>query len=123
MKPSRWILVAALAAAPAAFAQTSSGQHSIGQQADRTFDRAEDATRRTVNPPPGEPTIGERAERGFDRAEDATRRTVNPPPGEPSIGQKADGLFDRMERGIGNMVDRSRSADDPNRMGNTPAQR
>jgi len=115
MKPSSLLVAAALVFAPAAYAQT------VGQQADRAFDKAEDATQRAVNPPPGEPTIGQKAERGFDRAEDATRRTVNPPPGEPTIGQKADGLFDRMERGIGRMFGRSQDASDPNRMGNAPA--
>ncbi len=115
------VIAAALLAAAPAFAQTSGP--TIGQQADRTFDRAEDATRRTVNPPPGEPTIGQKAEGVFDRAEDATRRTVNPPPGERSIGQKADGLFDRMENAIGRGVDRVRDPNDLNRMGNAPANR
>jgi hypothetical protein len=120
------VLAAALALAPAAFAQnTTSSAPTIGQQADRTFDRAEDATQRAVNPPPGQPTIGQRADRTFDRAEDATSRTVNPPPGEPSLGQKADKLFDRMEDGTGRMVDRARNATAPRddaRMGNAPAQ-
>lgn len=107
MKTRFMLAAAALVLAPAAFAQ------SIGQQADRTFDRAEDATSRAVNPPPGQPTIGQRADRTFDRAEDATRRTVNPPPGEKSLGQKADGLFDRMEDGTGRMVDRARNATTP----------
>lgn len=116
------LLAAALALGSAACAQTSSGE-SVGQQADRTFDRAESATSRAVNRPPGEPTIGEKADRTFDRAENATSRAVNPPPGEPSIGQKADRLFDRMEGGVGRTVDSARNAGEPSRMGNAPAQR
>ena len=121
MRPTPLLAAALLALTPVAFAQSSGP--TIGQQADRTFDRAEDATRRTVNPPPGEPTVGQKAEGVFDRAENATRRTVNPPPGEPSIGRKADGLFDRMENAIGRGVDRVRDPNDPNRMGNMPANR
>lgn len=118
------LLAAALAFGAAACAQTASGSgESLGQQADRTFDRAENATSRAVNPPPGEPTLGERADRTFDRAEGATSRAVDPPPGEPSIGQKADRLFDRMEGGVGRTVDRARGAGEDSRMGNAPAQR
>jgi hypothetical protein len=57
---------------------------------------------------PQNDTLGKKADRVFDRAEDTTSRTVNPPPGEPSLGQKAGRVFDRMEQGTGRMVDKAR---------------
>jgi hypothetical protein len=86
MKPSTLTAALLLAAAPLAFAQTTAPQND---------------------------TIGKKADRVFDRAEDTTSRTVNPPAGEPSLGQKAGRVFDRMEQGTGRMVDKARSKTAP----------
>jgi ABC-type transporter MlaC component len=81
MKLSTLTAALLLAATPVAFAQSTAPQND---------------------------TIGKKADRVFDRAEDATSRTVNPPAGEPSLGQKAGRVFDRMEQGTGRMVDKAR---------------
>lgn len=70
-------LLLALAAGTALAQQPARERESLGQTADRQFDRAEDATRRTVDPPPGEPSLGQKAGRVFDRMEDATARGVD----------------------------------------------
>ncbi len=70
-------LLLAAAAGAAVAQQPSRDRESLGQTADRQFDRAENATSRTVNPPPGEPSLGQKAGRVFDRMEDATARGVD----------------------------------------------
>ena len=76
-RPVAVALLLALAAGSAVAQQSPRERESLGQTADRQFDRAEDATRRSVNPPPGEPSLGQKAGRVFDRMEDATARGVD----------------------------------------------
>lgn len=75
MKVSVLITAAALAVGGSAFAQQQN--ESLGQKADRQFDRAENATNRAVNGGPGQPSLGQRADNVFDRMEDGTKRLWN----------------------------------------------
>jgi hypothetical protein len=105
MKLSTLAAALLVATAPVAFAQGTAPQNdTVGKKADRVFDRAEDATSRTVNPPAGEPSLGQKAGRVFDRMEDGTSRMVDRARGKPDEAR----------------VDRSRS--DPQSMGG-PADR
>ncbi len=78
----------ALGLGGAALAQQPRQDESLGQKADRVFDRAEDATSRAVNPQPGEPSFGQRAGRVFDQMEDGVQGLWNratgrePPPAD-----------------------------------------
>lgn len=75
MKVSVLITAAALAVGGSAFAQQQN--ESLGQKADRQFDRAENATNRAVNGGPGQPSLGQRADNVFDRMEAGTKRIWN----------------------------------------------
>lgn len=78
MKISVLMTAAALALGGSAWAQQQPQQkESLGQKADRQFDRAENATSRAVNGGPGEPSLGQKAGRVFDRMEDGTKRVWN----------------------------------------------
>jgi hypothetical protein len=72
-----WTAALALGAAGAALAQQPRQDESLGQAAGRVFDRAEEATSRTVNPAPGDPSFGQRAGRVFDRMEDGVQGIWN----------------------------------------------
>ncbi len=79
MKLSVLFTAAALALGGTAYAQQPQPQNneSLGQKADRVFDRAENATSRAVNGAPGEPTLGQKADNVFDRMEAGTKRLWN----------------------------------------------
>lgn len=89
-------LVTAVLLAVGGSAALAQQNESLGQKTDRTLDRAESATERSLK---GPNSIGNRTDRVLDRAENRTERAVNPPPGGETIGQKADRVFDRMEDG------------------------
>jgi|GEM_PF-3665248 len=75
MKISVLLTAAALALGGTAMAQQQN--ESLGKKADRQFDRAENATNRTLNGGPGQPSLGQRADTVFDRMEDGTKRVWN----------------------------------------------